>query len=346
MPYNPQGSGGGISKLSELTIDTDKDWQGYGISNIEGVAAGMVAGSVIQKGLAGVLVNLSPGITGRVLTSAGPGALLAWLPGGTYYDRYFPVEFYLTGAVAVTVPDGQRALTAALATDLQYTNNAPTKSPSLALSPAAAVDIPDASRAITAALATVSSTRNLYHTRGATWDCYRYWTGGSWSFNLNVNYLRVGYMSGSEYMAGGGARFYIDDIPNGATINSAYIWVLARVGRAHATVNSVIQVEDADDAAVFVNEADYVARSRVGGGGTAWNAIPQWDQYVWYQSPDIKADIQVVVNRALWAAGQHMVIFWHDEGDNSTHSAETVRESACYDEDPFDAIRLEINWSP
>jgi hypothetical protein len=82
--------GGGVSKLSQLTIDADKDWQVKGISNLKELAAGMVQGDLLVKGAGGVLVRLPPGVANLVLTSAGPGAIPTWAPGGTFYNRYFP----------------------------------------------------------------------------------------------------------------------------------------------------------------------------------------------------------------------------------------------------------------
>jgi hypothetical protein len=94
---------GGISKLSELEIDADKDWQGWGISNIKEVAAGMAIGHILQHN--GVkLVKLLPGTANYVLTSEGPGKLVTWAPGGTYYERYFPVSIESAHAEGVVTP--------------------------------------------------------------------------------------------------------------------------------------------------------------------------------------------------------------------------------------------------
>ena len=51
---------GGISKLSELEIDADKDWQTKGISNIREIVQGMGIGDAVQHDGAR-LVKLSPG---------------------------------------------------------------------------------------------------------------------------------------------------------------------------------------------------------------------------------------------------------------------------------------------
>ena len=37
----------GISRLSQLTIDADKDWGSWGLSNIKEIATGMKAGDIL-----------------------------------------------------------------------------------------------------------------------------------------------------------------------------------------------------------------------------------------------------------------------------------------------------------
>ena len=39
---------GGISKLSELVIDADKNWAGKKLTNCGGLAAGMAMGHILQ----------------------------------------------------------------------------------------------------------------------------------------------------------------------------------------------------------------------------------------------------------------------------------------------------------
>jgi len=55
-------------KLSELIIDADKNWKGYGISSVKQVASGMTKGDVIF--MDGVkLEKLTPGPIGTMLTT-------------------------------------------------------------------------------------------------------------------------------------------------------------------------------------------------------------------------------------------------------------------------------------
>ena len=68
---------GGITKLSELEIDADKDWQGYGVTNLAHLASGMTRGSLlVHNGL--VLEAVSAGTIGDEFTSNGPGHTPEW----------------------------------------------------------------------------------------------------------------------------------------------------------------------------------------------------------------------------------------------------------------------------
>ena len=129
----------GISRLSELEIDADKDWQGKGISNIKEVAQGMGIGDIVQHDGA-KLVKLPPGTAYYVLTSEGPAKLVVWAPGGTYYERFFPVSIASAHLEAVLSPQliAKVAPMATSRTETQVT----TKNPAIGSSLAASVVTP------------------------------------------------------------------------------------------------------------------------------------------------------------------------------------------------------------
>ena len=74
----------GITRLSELEVDADKDWEGYGVFNLKELVPGMGNGDMLQRGDSGVLEKFSPGAIGFELTSNGPGQKVEWKapPGG------------------------------------------------------------------------------------------------------------------------------------------------------------------------------------------------------------------------------------------------------------------------
>ncbi|MBA7478563.1 hypothetical protein ES707_13990 [subsurface metagenome] len=105
---------GGITKLSELEIDADKDWLAQGITNIKEIAASMAKGDLAVRGNT-VLVKFPPSSIGLVLTSAGPGHMLTWMPGAAL-EFYLPVPIELTHAEAIVTVDQSHNEDAPIAT--------------------------------------------------------------------------------------------------------------------------------------------------------------------------------------------------------------------------------------
>ena len=70
-------SAGGITKLSELTIDADKNWADKGISQLKEIVPGMTAGDIVYHD-GTRLVKLSPGVTGSELITLGTGHAPIW----------------------------------------------------------------------------------------------------------------------------------------------------------------------------------------------------------------------------------------------------------------------------
>jgi hypothetical protein len=68
---------GGITRLSELEIDCDKDWNGKTILNISGAAAGTPKGGVLVHD-GSILVTVIPGSIGHGFTDGGPGHAPSW----------------------------------------------------------------------------------------------------------------------------------------------------------------------------------------------------------------------------------------------------------------------------
>ncbi len=138
----------GITKISELEIDADKDWDGKGISNIKEIAEAMATGHIAQfNGTR--LAKLLAGIENNVLTSQGPGKLVIWATPGSYFARYLPVTIDLSHAEAIVTPDKSYDKDAPLTTwNRQNCGDAPADyikrlTPSVALVDAEVVVTPD-----------------------------------------------------------------------------------------------------------------------------------------------------------------------------------------------------------
>ena len=67
----------GVTALSQLEIDADKDWQGYGITNLKELASSMRQGDTLTHD-GSRIVKLSPTNIGDELTSGGVGHLTTW----------------------------------------------------------------------------------------------------------------------------------------------------------------------------------------------------------------------------------------------------------------------------
>lgn len=114
----------GITKISELEIDADKDWRDptlapHGITNIKQVASAMSRGDIVVRGDT-VLVRLAAGPDGYVLTSAGYGKIPTWAPAGGALKYYFPVYIGLAAAATVIVPDHAKNINEPIDTDLRH----------------------------------------------------------------------------------------------------------------------------------------------------------------------------------------------------------------------------------
>jgi len=151
------------------------------------------------------------------------------------------------------------------------------------------------------------------------------WSQGTFNY--------VGCVNGSnDTKYGIGIRFSAVPIPQGATIDAAYLIVTSAGTYAQDTVNSIIQGGDADSAAAFATVADYQARTRTS-AYEPWLGIDHWTAGVEYQSEDISAVVEEIVDRAGWVSGNNMVIFWDDHNAASSQGSYVpaiVRGGASY----------------
>ncbi|MBA7591114.1 hypothetical protein ES708_33265 [subsurface metagenome] len=146
---------------------------------------------------------------------------------------------------------------------------------------------------------------------------------------------------------GGGMRFTNITIPKDTNIIEAHLTLHARYTRTADVVNSRISAEDIDDAPTFADSAAafdtrWAARTEA---KVDWDAMPAWTANVDYDSPDIKAVIQEIVNREGWASGQDIVIFWDDFDGRRTEAAGCRRDGYSYDKSTVFAPKLHIRYT-
>lgn len=128
------------------------------------------------------------------------------------------------------------------------------------------------------------------------------------------------------------------NIPNGATIDVAYMVVTARHLGSTGNQNLDVSMEDADDPATPVNVGDL--NGRVHTAKVAWDDedfvidVPE-------NTPSIVTAIQTIVDRVGWASGQAMLGFIFDD-DSGTDEFINLYS---YDNDPNKVITLHVEWS-
>ncbi len=143
--------------------------------------------------------------------------------------------------------------------------------------------------------------------------------------------LRISYITGVSGIAATqtiGLRFQNVKIPQGAIITSAYLDFESDQTNSETT-NVTIKGEAADDAVGYIAAANNVTGRTTTGASVAWNAVPAWtnpDQR--YQSPNLKAVVQEIVNRTGWCGGNAMAFVLTGSGNRTAKSYDGSSGSA------------------
>ena len=115
-----------------------------------------------------------------------------------------------------------------------------------------------------------------------------------------------------------GLRFQNITIPQGATINSAYIEFRA-YGSGSGDTTVTFRTEDIDDAPPFASSANNLTSRNFGSASVDWT-LGTWSSGSYYQSPDLTSIIQPVINRTGWFGGNSLV-FVSQGTQTGTHRA-------------------------
>lgn len=140
------------------------------------------------------------------------------------------------------------------------------------------------------------------------------------SVSLTSSDLELGEDGTTDQICG--MRFQGINIPQGAVINSAYIEFYADGN--HSDVLSVdIYGEDTTSANAFSATSNNLSNRNPTFAKIHWDNIENWTDNNLYQTPDISAIIQEIVNRQDWAALNDLVIFIEMDGSSGTRRAES-----------------------
>jgi len=163
-------------------------------------------------------------------------------------------------------------------------------------------------------------------------------------FSLTSVSVWTGAYNASYYSYGSGMRFQDIAIPPGSTIDEAHL-ILTSLLNAPVPAKSEIHAEAVDSAPTFANNraAFDDRRGNVTAALVLWDD-PDWDYDVAYDSPDIKAIIQELINRPGWLSGNDIVLFWDDLADRTTHY--NYRAYASSFEGVLDPPKIHIKYTP
>jgi hypothetical protein len=139
-------------------------------------------------------------------------------------------------------------------------------------------------------------------------------------------------------------RFSGIKVPQGSKIVRASLTICANPNGLEAGVDGLIEGEATDNAAAFGTTTRVIAQLATTTASKAWTWADDnpWTGNTWYESPDISAVVQEIVDRAGWASDNALVIIY-------TFNQQTFgdeRRFWSYDGDPTKAAKLSITYQP
>lgn len=147
----------------------------------------------------------------------------------------------------------------------------------------------------------------------------------------------IGKSSGN--VTSGWLRFLNVTIPAGSTITSVVIRHKADSNLSGTTCKCKIYGEDADNPNAPTSYANYWAKTRTS-NYSSWT-VGAWTAGSSYDSVDIAAVVQEIIDRPGWASGNAIQLFEQDDGSDNN----AVRTGYSYDASATDCARLEITYT-
>lgn len=151
-----------------------------------------------------------------------------------------------------------------------------------------------------------------------------------------TNYIFFGHSGASSLRSF--HRFTNVTIPAGATITAAKLQFRCAYERS-GTCNVKAHFEAADNPGAPTTYSDLTSRSLT--TGTAWNSVELWTVNNWYDSVDIKSELQEVIDRAGWSSGNAVTV--HVVDNSSSSGAQ--RQSYSYNNSAASAAKLVVTYT-
>jgi len=156
-------------------------------------------------------------------------------------------------------------------------------------------------------------------------------------FNNDSAFTTIG-KAGTSNPYSGFYRFDNLQIPVGATITSAKMTLTSTAALSGGTCNLTLGFCAEDDATAPTDVATYNAKTT--GTTTAWDAVGAWASGESYETPDLAASLQPIIDRAGWVNGNAVCLLV--QNNNSSNNA--YRQSKTQ-EAGVNAPVLTVTWS-
>lgn len=124
-------------------------------------------------------------------------------------------------------------------------------------------------------------------------------------------------------------RFPVAVIPKGVTIDSAILTLKAQSSHSSGTVNVKVYANDIDDAVAPTDIATAQALTNTTAYGQ-WDNLGAWTAESTYNSPDLKAVIQEIIDRDEWASGNALMLFVRNNASTGHRDARTYNYGSGY----------------
>ncbi len=147
--------------------------------------------------------------------------------------------------------------------------------------------------------------------------------GGAW--NGALNNIIFGYNWGSYDECS--FRFPSVNIPQGATILSAFVRFTGYSNCSGTTCNVKLHLNAADDAVAPTTLIQFNALALT--TGVAWNDVGAWVDGVQYDTLPLVTEVQAVVDRGGWASGQAMQLVIKENGSTGGSGNYGFREASA-----------------
>lgn len=134
-----------------------------------------------------------------------------------------------------------------------------------------------------------------------------------------------------------GVRFGNVRIPQGATLTSTVMTMQSVTTESTTTPDFTFYAENVDNAAIFTSAASNLSGRAHTTDSTVWTNVGAWTAETDFNTPDISSPVQEVINRAGWAIGNSLAIFF-------SSNATTAKRTHAHRKEPESAARLSISY--